>query len=382
MGHVSLRSRGLALLAAAVIALVAFPALPAHAAIGCGDTLATNSEVVTLTGNLVCSGPGLVVTADNVTIDLGGYTMRGDLSVVAVGIDVTGDDVTIVNGTVRDFDKNIVISHGEGGRVTDIDTRGGEAGIIALHADRTTIERVSSRGHGEGALVATASNGVSITDAEVRGPGHCVLVINSFGTNILRANLRDCSAGVYTTGSNGTVIRDSRVSWSWVGVLSEDSTKTQVLGSTIRRNDDGVHYTGISDGGFVRGNRVVRNTTGVRIDGASSNPTGPVFVTDNTIHKNGAAGILVDVVAAGLDLQIHGNRVNANGHARSGISNSLGDIVNDGIHVVDSVSSVTIGDNSANRNFDYGVEADGATDGGGNSARGNGNPAQCLGVSC
>ena len=387
MERASFRSRGFGLLASAVAvaALTAFPAAPAHAAVGCGDTVAVDHAVVALTENLLCSGAGIVVTADSVTIDLGGYTMRGDPSVVAVGIDVTGDGVTIVNGTIRDFDKNIVISRADRGRVADVTTRNGEAGVIAFHADNTIIERTSSRGHGEGAIVVTASNGVAIADVMVRGSGNGIFVIGSFGTSVLRADLRDCSAGIHAVSSNGTVITDSRISRNGAGVLSEDSTKTQVVESTIRRNDDGVRYTGVSDGGFVRDSRIVRNTVGIRIGGVGPPPVGPVFIQDNVIRRNGAAGILADLNGAGLNLQILRNRVNANGHAPSGVVDSLGDTVNDGIHVVgpaDAVVGVTIGGNSTNRNYEFGIEADGATDGGGNTARRHGNPAECLGVSC
>ena len=43
----------------------------------------------------------------------------------------------------------------------------------------------------------------------------------------------------------------------------------------------------------------------------------------------------------------------------------------------------TITANTANDNLDYGIEAvAGVTDGGGNTASGNGNPAQCLNVTC
>jgi hypothetical protein len=46
-------------------------------------------------------------------------------------------------------------------------------------------------------------------------------------------------------------------------------------------------------------------------------------------------------------------------------------------------SSATITDNRAKYNDDLGIEAvSGVTDGGGNVAKGNGNPAQCVGVAC
>jgi large repetitive protein len=53
----------------------------------------------------------------------------------------------------------------------------------------------------------------------------------------------------------------------------------------------------------------------------------------------------------------------------------------DGIHVEDP--GTFIADNRANHNFDFGIQAvAGVIDGGGNTAFGNGNPLQCLGVVC
>jgi parallel beta-helix repeat protein len=53
----------------------------------------------------------------------------------------------------------------------------------------------------------------------------------------------------------------------------------------------------------------------------------------------------------------------------------------DGIDVDTTYAEIT--KNTANDNGDFGIEAvPGVTDGGGNKARGNGNPLQCLNVFC
>jgi hypothetical protein len=53
----------------------------------------------------------------------------------------------------------------------------------------------------------------------------------------------------------------------------------------------------------------------------------------------------------------------------------------DGIRVTTTRAVITR--NRANFNADFGIEAaPGVTDGGGNKARGNGNPAQCVNVRC
>jgi hypothetical protein len=65
---------------------------------------------------------------------------------------------------------------------------------------------------------------------------------------------------------------------------------------------------------------------------------------------------------------------------RSSASAGLTDL-RDGIHV-DSPST-TIEKNTANFNTALGIRAvPGVTDGGGNKAQGNGDPAQCTGVVC
>jgi hypothetical protein len=59
-----------------MLLMLAFAAMllttPAHAALSCGQVV---TGAVTLTANLVCSGPGLIVGADNTTIDLNGFKL-------------------------------------------------------------------------------------------------------------------------------------------------------------------------------------------------------------------------------------------------------------------------------------------------------------------
>jgi hypothetical protein len=63
---------------------------------------------------------------------------------------------------------------------------------------------------------------------------------------------------------------------------------------------------------------------------------------------------------------------------RANVTTRNGD---DGIDVESPATTITA--NLANDNTDLGIEAvAGVTDGGGNRASGNGNPAQCVGVAC
>ena len=88
-------------------------------------------------------------------------------------------------------------------------------------------------------------------------------------------------------------------------------------------------------------------------------------VSKNTVTGSRGDGILVS--ADQLRTVIDGNRVRES--------------TDDGIDV--ESAATTLRNNTANRNHDLGIEAaPGVTDGGGNTAGGNGNPLQCINVAC
>ena len=122
-------------------------------------------------------------------------------------------------------------------------------------------------------------------------------------------------------------------------------------------------------------------------NGAGWLPQGPNKVLDNVFASNGATGVLAqyDGRAGSLGVVISGNAFGGNGFSPGGTTNLIGQIVNDGVHVSvtgQPATLVTVANNLTIRNADYGIEAPGVTDGGGNFAAANGNPAQCVGVVC
>jgi parallel beta-helix repeat protein len=140
----------------------------------------------------------------------------------------------------------------------------------------------------------------------------------------------------------------------------------------------GIVLDGVSDGVVQRNLVAGGDGPGIAIGvppefDPSSRPVARNVVAYNTVSGEGADGISpagadgisVDVKAENTTLK--GNDANRN--------------AGDGIHVMSATTTVTR--NTANRNHDYGIEAvPGAIDGGGNHARGNGNPAQCIGITC
>jgi parallel beta-helix repeat protein len=89
-------------LAAALTAtlLLASQALANH--VQCGDVI---TQDTTLDSDLDCTGNGLIVSGSDLTLDLGGHTIRGDGDVSGsdTGIHVAASRVTVENGQVEDF---------------------------------------------------------------------------------------------------------------------------------------------------------------------------------------------------------------------------------------------------------------------------------------
>ena len=92
--------------AVAIGAFLLLAALPATATAGNSTTVTCGSVVTTdvrLTADLECPGPGLLIGADGVRIDLGGHTLSGAGDGVGIDGNSGVDRFTIRNGTIRGF---------------------------------------------------------------------------------------------------------------------------------------------------------------------------------------------------------------------------------------------------------------------------------------
>jgi len=101
-----------------------FAGTAAASHVSCGDVI---TEDTTLDKSLECSGTGLVIAADNITLDLNGKTLSGDpQSRADAGEDAAGivfrmvSGATVRDGTVEQFDSGILIRGGSGNAVRDV----------------------------------------------------------------------------------------------------------------------------------------------------------------------------------------------------------------------------------------------------------------------
>jgi parallel beta-helix repeat protein len=328
---------------AMVLALAASPAAATH--VQCGDVI---TQGTTLDSDLVnCPGDGLVIGAAGITLDLAGHTIDGTgPGAGGHGVrNVGADNVVVVNGRIQQF----------------------QFGVSILLSDANFLTGLTLTDSGSGVYLEEASL-TRILDNDIRSSGAGVTLFRKGNFNVIRGN---------SLSGNGTAV-------FVVGFSpSERPEQTEIADNDVFGNSTGI-FVGVSLHTKVRGNRVVDNAE----DGIFEGSAGLSRIEGNIASRNGFSGI---AIFNSDEAVVTGNRTWDNGRdgvlvgtsarratIRDNFSNGNGD---DGIDV--DAAGTTVARNKANVNVDLGIEAvPGVIDGGGNKAHGNGNPAQCINVSC
>jgi parallel beta-helix repeat protein len=337
----------MALLATALIAFFALGAGQAPANhVQCGDTV---TQDTTLDSDLIdCPRKGIVIGADNVTLDLSGHTIDGlGFPHAGIGVDVRGhDSVAIENGTIREFGSFGVVFDGVNESrvrrltISDVD----HDAVLLVDSERNVIERNLLLRDGAGITLFDASHNNLITrnsvlDPDVSGIG----VRRSHNVSVERNTVFAAADGIDIDGSENLILERNTV---------EDRATGLFVGAALNAS--------------VRKNHVLRGGVGIWIGGTDSS-----VVEKNLVRGALRWGIAVNP-PSGLNLLRHNVAMENGG---------------DGIKVFepdrDSPGPDTLAHNRADYNDELGINAASDTiDGGGNRAFGNGNPLQCLNVEC
>jgi parallel beta-helix repeat protein len=243
-----------------------------------------------------CANNGIVVGADNITLDLNGHTVAGTPNsgdqggVVLVGR--TG--VTVRNGTVRGFDVGVVI---EGGSANTVDAvvaienisfqgtvnRGGD-GIAILSSRDNRIRNSVAFNNGPFSGIGIYSDVDSAHPRSTSGVSSGNVVVN----NTVHGNIQgrtpnnvvnNDNIGIrLEPGNSGNLILDNRVSGNGLDgiTLFVRNTFTTVRGNIVTHN------------GFYRQTARRGNGIGLQIGGANDN-----LVENNTVTGNADNGISV-----------------------------------------------------------------------------------------
>jgi parallel beta-helix repeat protein len=368
------------------LGLGAGPAFASH--VNCGDTVTGDT---TLDSDLVdCPGNGIMIGADDVTLDLNGHTIDGDgvlgceeFYSCDFGVDNTAghDGVTIENGSIGEF----------------------ATAVSVVDASDNRVRRLLSSHNILGGMLLIAAPGARIEDNSISANGLTtdqagLIVFDSSAVRIERNSVSDNGdIGMFLVGLN-----DSRVERNAVSGNPEAGVIMDGTGNEISRNRAVHNGEGISIGGD--NNTITRNHVGDSRAGVEGGGLGihVAVGNDNLVERNvvvGASrsGIQVSLLPEELeggppavDTVVRRNHLRGNGDGVLVQTTALGTVldsnhalgsVDDGIDV-DSPATTLIG-NHAVHNGDLGIEGVvGVIDGGRNKAHGNGNPLQCTNVAC
>ena len=301
----------------------------------CGDVITTDT---TLDSDLLdCPNNGIVIGADNITLDLNGHTIAGDDKAYElcredepcdIGVLNDGyDAVTVKRGTTRDFGLGIVVVGAKHNRVRHVAAVGNAfEGIVIFRSTRTRIEESLASRNG----VGKSRPGIALAESD-----HNRIMGNTMSGN--------GDLGLFMEASDNNLIRHNTARRNPEGGMIIEGDRNEIVRNRLVRNGGGILITIVRRGGTASGNVVSRNVVrGTRSDGISVDP-----VPKRTLIKG---NVVVGARRAGFAI---GSR------------------------------SSTITGNRATRNGGLGIKAvRGVTDGGGNRASGNGDPRQCVVVAC
>jgi len=224
-------TRVIAIAFAAVVAsslLASFVALGHHQPSSSDLCGATITEDLKLDHDLVCTGQGITLGADDIEIELKGHTISGPGNVfgISVGIRVDGrSDVEITGpGTVRGFFTGVAIVGSNDVSVEKIDIVGngriGGEGVRVASSSDVEIEKSRISGNrGEG-IEIRASTGVEVEKNDIRGNTVGISLLtgatgNTFEKNEIRENTVGISLSIGVTGNtfvkNGIVANNCGV---------------------------------------------------------------------------------------------------------------------------------------------------------------------------
>jgi parallel beta-helix repeat protein len=352
--------------------------------VSCGDTITTDT---TLDSDLVdCPNAGIVIGADDITLDLNGHTIDGIGGDVGVSLfdndGVTHEGITVKNGSIRQFEEGLQAIGTRDIRLFGLATSQNHFGINVAAAVRVLIRDCSANHSGR--------EGVGLLLSEASGPG-----IEHDGSarhvRVVNSSFRHNGDGIRSLGTKDSVIKGNLISdnratgidWDW------GSSRDRLIRNRIVRNETGVVVNG--DRNVIAGNRVSHS----RRDGVSI-----VEGRGNVLARNVIAGAATGIEIHGefepgrggaMHTVIRGNRLRQADHDGLLVKvtaehtllrhNSARRSEDDGFDVNDPTTKLSR--NRAVRNGDLGIEAvRRVNDAGGNTARHNGDRRQCRHVAC
>ncbi len=348
----------------------------------CGDTITADT---TLHRDLVnCPNNGIIIGADNVTLNLNGHTIDGDGKPFAgcasgepcdLGVaERRQDGVTVKHGSVREFANGVDLGVARHLGVLGVSTvRNVFVGIFFFRCVRCLVRN-------------SAANRTKGGPADLAG----MLMFQSHHDRILKSSFRgNAGLGINSVRSTNTLVRGNIMSRNdGEGFLLEGGEGLRVGHNRLVRNGGGITL-GPGSGNVITRNRVFGGSEGIRIEKGHGN-----LVAHNVVAHTRGPGIRLGIrhpSVGGAHNIVRRNRVRDSGgdgflvgrkERHSLLKLNVARMAKgDGFHIDSRLTTLTR--NLAVDNSDLGIDAVfSVIDGGGNRAHGNGDPRQCVNIVC
>lgn len=287
----SLRNVAL-VLSLSLLSLAALAGVASAAHVGCGQVITESTVLDADVGP--CTGTGLVVGADGVTLDLGGHRVFGVVGASGEGAGILLDGrtgVSVKNGSVTDFDAGIAVLGGGANKIS---------GITA----RDNIGSGALGDFGDGIAVSGSNNNVLIGNTVAHnGPFDGIGLFSGSSNNTINKNAI-VDNNVASFGMQDIGLR-----------LEPGSVGNSVTNNEVKRNGlDGITVFGGSTDNVVKHNVIEAN--GIHAfphrqgSGVAVAPTADrTLVQDNTVTGNGGHGLRI----ASQSNQVLTNKTGGNG---------------------------------------------------------------------
>ncbi len=270
-----------------------------------------------------CTGDGLVVTASDIVVDLGGFSVTadngdGDNAGIRL-VNVTG--VTITNGMVEGFDAGVLVVAGSGNTVVGMSVENN----VNDFSDELGLEEDCTLGDGI-ALLDSSGNTIGENDVVNNGPYGGITMIGDSDDNVIERNSVRGNNIISTSESGcGNTEQDEGIRVEGPGAQDNVIKRNTVLDSLL--SGIGLHGYVCGEEPFEEPNtgtvismNVVRDTAGTDIatgiNFLQQGPAGivcPAFAT--TVERNKAIDNQVDgifVAASSADNVITRNVASRN----------------------------------------------------------------------
>jgi parallel beta-helix repeat protein len=212
--------------------------LPSSGVASCGEIV---NEDVTLTSDLECGpGDGLIVGANDITINLNGYSITSsdeagseDPSMNydgSSGILVPNAQNVAISGLgeISGFDRGITFMGSSGGQVADIQVANNDIGVLMTGSEGTEVSRNTITNNGIALISDSSNKGVIAFNQVVANLEQGMLVLGS-DDNVVAANnmFGNGENGIYLDiMSNGNTIDFNTVFGHEVGDLNNDGGRS------------------------------------------------------------------------------------------------------------------------------------------------------------